>query len=125
MLAGLRRYYAAGTLVKPPELVANINAYRAQQDILRGFIPEQCITGGEERCLRTDLHSAYSSWCTKYSEEALQPKDFYQALREHYFEEKRGKYGRSFVGIRLKNIRELVDFEKELESGDASYQIPL
>jgi len=29
MLAGLQRYYAAGTLAKPPELVANTNAYRA------------------------------------------------------------------------------------------------
>jgi putative DNA primase/helicase len=125
MLAGLRRYYAAGTLAKPPELVANTNAYRAQQDILKGFIPERCVTGGEERCLRTDLHSEYTAWCTKYSEETLQPKDFYQALREHNFEEKRGKYGRYFVGIRLKNSRELADFEKELESGDASYQIPL
>lgn len=125
MLAGLRRYYAAGTLAKPPELVANTNAYRAQQDILKGFIPERCVTGRDERCLRTELHGEYSSWCTKYSEEILQPKDFYQALREHNFEEKRGKYGRYFLGIRLKNSRELADFEKELESGDASYQIPL
>ena len=81
--------------------------------------------GGDERCLRTELHSEYTAWCTKYSEETLQPKDFYQALREHNFEEKRGKNGRYFVGIRLKNIRELADFERELESGDASYQIPL
>ena len=125
MLAGLRRYYAAGTLAKPPELVANTNAYRAQQDILKGFIPERCITGGDERCLRTELHSAYTSWCTKYSEEILLPKDFYKALREHNFGEWRGTDGRYFVGIRLKNLKELTDFEKELEAGDVSFQIPL
>jgi len=55
MLAGLRRYYAAGAFANPPERVENTNAYRAQQDILKGFIPE--------RCLRTDLHREYTAWC--------------------------------------------------------------
>jgi len=55
----------------------------------------------------------------------LLSKDFYQALREHHFEEKQGKCGRYCAGIRLKNPGELAGFEKELESGDVRCPVPL
>lgn len=126
MIEGLRRYYAAGCrLAEPPELMANTNEYRAQQDILKGFIPEMCTVLVTERCLRTDLHRAYLSWCTKYSEDILLPKDFYQALREHNFNEWRGTNGRYFIGIRLKTPQELLDYQNGLESGGVCYQSSL
>lgn len=77
-------------LSDPDEVRAATAGYRAEQDILGGFIEECCTVHGDAWCKFAHLYDNYARWCEESGEKAQSKRDFGNALSERGYEADKG-----------------------------------
>ncbi len=89
--------WAANGLGIPDEVAEATAAYRAEEDILAGFLSEHCSIEPSAKVGSTELVEAYRKWSgTNISQKALAPR-----LRERGFERIKTRSGVRWRGLRL------------------------
>ncbi len=110
-LAGVLAWAVRGCLdwrrdgLGEPEEVRQATAeYRAEQDVLAGFVDECCVVVPNASAQATQLYTAYKEWCEESGERPESQKKFGMRLAERGFErEKAGVY--YWLGIGLRHDR--------------------
>lgn len=99
---GLRNYHQEG-LNAPPAVIARTNEYRADNDPLRRFIAEECVTDRRARVMKTVFADAYQKWAFENREESLSPRAIgVQVKQIEAVTETRTETARHWVGIGLR-----------------------
>jgi putative DNA primase/helicase len=90
--------------LNPPDIVKAATAeYLEAEDALSCWIEEKCDRGPQARETSTDLFVSWKNWADAAGESSGTQRRFSQKLEDRGFEKIRDRYGRSFVGIRLKS----------------------
>lgn len=96
-----------------PRIVRQATAtYRAEQDLLGGFLHERCHVDPVASVGATELYKAYVSWCEESGDKPAPQRTVGLALAERGFMDDRTKHGRYRTGLRL--------LEPDEEPDDAS-----
>lgn len=69
-------------LQKPQEVEQATESYRADSDIIGGFIFDMCVLNPLAKCTKAELRRAYENWCAANDEAPLSAKDFKSILTE-------------------------------------------
>lgn len=86
-----------------PEVRALNEAYRAEMDVLGGFIEECCALGPRHNVAKASLYTAYECWCKDAGETAVTKMTFTQRLRQRGIADRKGTGGvREYMGIGLR-----------------------
>jgi len=87
--------------LRPPDEVRRATVeYRAEMDLLAGFIADCCKTGADHRAYASDLYKAYKLWCDDTGERHETQTKFGRRLTEKGYENG-GKGGARGAAIRL------------------------
>lgn len=97
-LAGCLEWQRNG-LNPPAEVQAATAAYRAEEDVLAGFITDCCLTGPDEKVTVNALYTAYANWCKDSGEKAMSKKALGIRLEERGFASDREHRVRYRYGI--------------------------
>lgn len=87
-LEGLEQYNAHG-LGEPPEVRAATEAYRAEMDVVGGFIDQCCVVDEDARISFKELYVGYQKHCQESSNPPLAYRDFNARVREKGIRESR------------------------------------
>ncbi|MGQ9553392.1 MAG: phage/plasmid primase, P4 family, partial [Anaerolineae bacterium] len=103
LLAGLRDWQGNRHWLAPAVQAAT-DAYRAEQDVLAGFLAECCQLGPRYTAPVGELYEAYTAWCAGAGEEALGKARFGDSLKRRGLGQKRvgNERTRRWVGLRLR-----------------------
>jgi putative DNA primase/helicase len=83
-------------LQAPDEVRKATGAYRAEMDVLAGFIAECCEVSEHQRAYARELYAAYKRWCDETGERIESQKKFGGRLKERGFlNDRDSKTGRS------------------------------
>lgn len=88
----------------PPEVVrAATSRFRAEQDVMGGFIAERCVVRDDMRVSAAALYGDYSTWCAEHGQYAMSETVFSTTLEERGFEKRRSEAtgARRWFGIGL------------------------
>ena len=98
--------------LQPPERVlAATKEYRADSDVVAGFLEECCVLESEAFTTSKELYSKYQSWCQEDDQDPLIKSVFGLRLKSRSLKSKRTKKdGRGWSGIRLKDLDD--DFDQ-------------
>jgi putative DNA primase/helicase len=99
-LEGARRWYEEG-LQTPNVIIHATDEYRAEMDIIGGFIKERCMQGEGFSIKARELFRCYQEWCIENNEHASCERLYSLRLKELGLEQKRQKDGRYWQGIQL------------------------
>lgn len=72
---GVRMYNAQG-LKMPAAVVATVEEYRAEMDVISSFISACCVLDPTRHVRAGDLYSVYSSWCQRNNEYCMSSTKF-------------------------------------------------
>lgn len=90
-------------LGEPAEVRAATGNYRAEMDVLRGFIEDCCAVDDAASCPAADLYAEYMRWCLEEGEKAESKRGFGVRMEERGF--RRCRIGhrqvRGYTGLRL------------------------
>lgn len=96
-LSGILRWAVEGCLAwqrqgldVPDEVAAATEAYRAEQDVLAGFLAECCIVNPLAKAAAKELYRVYVGWCEESGERPMAQRNFGMQLGERGFENHRG-----------------------------------
>jgi putative DNA primase/helicase len=112
MIEGLKRYQSRGRFELPQKVLAAIQKYRTDSDILIEWMEDECVkeAGAEEQ--RAILYSAYTTWCEGAGADPVKQHQFWKALKNKGIDtenvwvlRKRG-----CRGVRLKTKQEMEIF---------------
>lgn len=102
IVEGARLYAADGRVDPPPEVVAASEAYRADSDVLGGFLADCCAIEPNASAKVGELFRAYLAWCEDNGERSVAQRAFSEALTERGIGVGRGHGGvRTRLGIRM------------------------
>lgn len=110
-IEGCQDWMAEG--LRAPEVVERVtDDYFAEQDLMAQWIGEQCEcdrmpirAATQTRHLSSKLFGSWAAWAKKNGEEPGSNKRFSQALERRGFTKKTGRFGKEFLGIKLRNPR--------------------
>lgn len=88
-------------LSPPAEVVEATREYKADMDVVAGFLEECCVASPTGREISSVLHQAYEQWCQRNGEFCLKQKSFSKKLVEKGFRKDRDKHNAFFHGIKL------------------------
>ncbi len=116
-LPGILRWAVEGCLLwqreglgEPEEVKAATAEYRAEMDVLAGFIEERCVTRPGAWAKFADLYAEYETWCRESGELAEKKRTFGTRLKERGFSPAKGTDNVSIrTGITLRSDREPPD----------------
>jgi putative DNA primase/helicase len=74
----------------PDEVKQATAGYRAEMDVLAGFLEDCCIIHADAKASAKELYTAYTTWCEQNGERAEQQRRFGERLTERGFERYRG-----------------------------------
>jgi len=91
-------------LCAPEAVRVATDDYRAEQDVLGGFLSESCVVGEAFRVASADLYRAYKAWCDSSGEKPIRQRDLGLRLRERGFRpDREGKSReRGWLGLGLR-----------------------
>lgn len=69
----------------PTSVLEATNAYRAESDVLQGFIESRCTLGKDFKARASALYEQYEEWCEETNERPIKFRLFSKALRERGF----------------------------------------
>ncbi|MDP9437962.1 MAG: phage/plasmid primase, P4 family, partial [Actinomycetota bacterium] len=108
-----------GGLGEPEEVRTATAEYRAEQDVLAGFLEECCVVRSEAWVKFADLYEVYTSWCDEAGETMQNRRRFGTQLKERGFEPDRGTGNVPIrTGLALRSDRKPPD---KGNSGSGSY----
>lgn len=91
-LSGILRWAVEGCLLwqseglgEPEEVKAATAEYKAEMDVLAGFIEERCVTGPGAWAKFADLYAEYEKWAQESGEIAEKKRTFGSRLKERGF----------------------------------------
>ena len=92
-------------LEKPEEVERATSDYRADSDILGGFISDCCVINPQAKQRSAELYAQYQKWCGDNGEEYIKFRTFGAVLEERGLKRTRlgHKQDRGFQGIGLKS----------------------
>src|SRR5262249_31288824 len=112
MVEGCVKWKQAGKLIPPDYVRVKTKAYREDEDVIGGFIADECKTKAqtifeeEPTVVASVLYGSYVAWCKRQSEKEETANAFGRALTEKgYARVKKGSI-RMRVGLRLKTLEE-------------------
>lgn len=80
----------------PDEVRQATREYRAEMDVIAGFLTDCCDVGSRDRAYARELYAAYKRWCEDTGERAESQKKFGSRLKERGFlNDRDGRTGRS------------------------------
>jgi len=82
---GCLDWQASGDLEVPSEVRAATAAYRAEEDVIAGFLEECCLVAPELKVTSRDLYDAYIEWCKAAGEVPYSQKVLGRQLAERGF----------------------------------------
>ncbi len=88
-------------LKPPPEVLAATEQYRAEMDVLAGFLAECCEAGDGFQIAKGKLYERYSQWCKSNGEYAMTKIAFGTRLKERGLQDSHTKRGRFWEGLML------------------------
>lgn len=98
----------------PDEVKRANDMYRAEQDVLAGFLDQCCVVAEGARAKVGDVWEAYVSW----SGERISPKALSQRLQERGFRSKKGRAGvRFWLGLGLLDDSQVADVPQVADGG--------
>lgn len=86
-------------LAPPARVAAEVESYRAGQDVVGSFIDEVCVLGQAQRANKAKLYQAYRHWCSNAGEYTHGKHAFNNHMRERGFEDERISGTVHWVGI--------------------------
>jgi putative DNA primase/helicase len=108
--SGILRWAVEGALawqregLKTPKAVRDATeAYRAEMDVLAGFLEECCVFDEHAEAGASDLYRAYTCWCDNSDECAESQTSFGMRLRERGLTSHKRHGRKAWRGIRLKS----------------------
>lgn len=75
IVAGLWAYHQEG-LNAPDAVMSRTDAYQTENDSVKQFMAEECVSHPDARVTRSELHHAYLDWARANGAESLTPKAF-------------------------------------------------
>jgi phage/plasmid-associated DNA primase len=78
------------SLGEPDEVRAATTSYRADMNILAGFIEDRCVIDTDAWVKFSDLYASYQAWCEEAGKKAETKRRFGTRLKERGFEPNRG-----------------------------------
>jgi putative DNA primase/helicase len=85
------------------------NDYRAEEDVVAGFVVDCCTLEPTARVFARDLYPAYTQWCEANGEKPLSQREVGKRLKDRGLDHKRGTGGAwAWFGIGLKSQHEAV-----------------
>jgi putative DNA primase/helicase len=75
---------------EPEEVKSATTSYRADMDVLAGFIEDRCVVDPDAWAAFADLYASYQDWCEESGEKAETKRRFGTRLKERGFEPGRG-----------------------------------
>lgn len=85
IVRGALMYRKVG-LPEAPEVKAATEGYRANMDVLAGWIEERCVVGEGVWCKFSTLYEDYRAWCEESNETTQRKRKFADLLTERGFE---------------------------------------
>jgi len=86
-----------------PEVRAASGSYRAEMDVLSGFLTDCCVLKPRAEVAKGQLYDAYIKWCEEAGEQPVGKKEFGRRLSDRGFGSRRGAHNvHLYVGIGLK-----------------------
>jgi putative DNA primase/helicase len=89
IVRGCREWQRDG-LGEPEEVRSATTSYRADMDVLAGFIEDRCVVDPDAWTKFADLYASYQDWCDESGEKAETKRRFGTRLKERGFEPDRG-----------------------------------
>ena len=112
---GLKQWWESGLGV-PPEVEDAVAGYRAESDILSGFIDGHCVVNPLAKEKTVNLYHSYECWCTENHDTPVGIRVFGRMLEERGYGRKKigPESAKGFGGIGLKSSdrRTVSDREK-------------
>lgn len=123
-LEGLKKCNADG--LKPVALVAEATkGYRAEMDMIGGFIADRCVMGNRAVCGATDLYNEFKAWARENNEFEMTQTAFGIKLSERGFVKGRNSVGQKIwkgVGLMVKPTRSEQSEQSELVSDKSLHE---
>jgi putative DNA primase/helicase len=87
-------------LGQPAEVIAAMQAYREEMDVLGGFLKDKCHVGEDFRETAGTLYLSYRSWCESNGEKLLSQQRFGVALADRGFAPHHTRRARFWLGLK-------------------------
>jgi putative DNA primase/helicase len=102
-IEGCLLWQREGGLQEPPEIVAAVESYRRETDLLAAFLEEATDSkeGSQAAAPAGELHAAYRAFCVSRGGTALHGDAFMGAMAERGFKRKRTNRGIFYLGVCL------------------------
>lgn len=105
----------------PSEVTSATDSYRTDEDPVRQFIDDECVTEPSTEAITALLYDAYSRWCERNQERPISKKAFGQSLAQRGYERTKRDGIRIYRGIAIHSNSDPGRLDA-LES--ASYELP-
>ena len=94
--------------LREPESVKNsVRTYEQKSDRVGLFVDEMCVIDKDSKVSRSELYSAYKSWCRANGVNAKSAQKFYEAMEKHA-PQKIIHGVRLFDGLKLANVSNVI-----------------
>ncbi|MDD3071516.1 MAG: phage/plasmid primase, P4 family [Methanoculleus horonobensis] len=104
MLDGLRRYYAQGGRLEPPEkVIAATRDYRRESDIVGRYLADEMVADPLGTIERSALYKIYVKWCEEENEKPVSNRSVIKYLRDKGFPERKMAGAWNWEGLRVKS----------------------
>ncbi len=100
---GCLDWQSDGRLMAPKAVEQATGEYRAEMDVLAGFIQACCVEGVGVEAGATDMYKAYKAWCETGGDRVWSQRFFSQRLGERGFKKKRVTSGMFWIGLSLRD----------------------
>jgi len=97
---GLLSWRKSG-LREPSEVQIATGSYRDSQDVIKDFLAEKCVAGGDGRVDATALYRSYQGWCRTNGEKEMTQRVFGETIVARGYERRKIKGIKRYLGIRL------------------------
>lgn len=88
----------------PDSILSATNNYRAEMDIVAGFIEDICETGADKKIPLGSLYVSYQEWSDNACQDALGKKEFGNLMRQKGYSQNKSGGIRYWTGISIKEI---------------------
>lgn len=102
LLEGYQEYKKVG-LMEPKSVRDAVKGYEKRNDRVALFFEDRCVREEGAKVSRSDLYTAYKSWCRSNGINAKSAQKFYEEM-DSYGEQKIVHGMRLYVGIKLSNL---------------------
>lgn len=110
-----------GGLAEPQSVIDATNEYRAEMDVIAGFIEACCEAHAKHKEKGADLYAAYQGWCADNGEDALSSTAFGNELHRHDLPKWKANGVIWRQGIKLtKAGRDFMKFQVLMDDGQAN-----